>query len=218
MKYSVFIVVLVVLFGSTCFSVPAQAETQHFLIQDDQGNVLSGAVITASETQSSESRNQSTYEVVQRERQFDPQVLLINQGDLVYFPNHDRIRHHVYSFSQARTFEFELYGGDVSPNMDFPEPGLVVLGCNIHDDMVGYVVINDGGPATMTNELGEATLETGGTTKFDIWHPWLLEQGKPTMSIDTSDYDVIIAVQLPVTEPEKEEESELESRFRRFGG
>ncbi|RUO25296.1 methylamine utilization protein [Aliidiomarina minuta] len=214
MKYSVYTFVFM---GIASSAVAVQAQTQQFQIQDAEGNLLSGAVITASVPQPVENTTNSTYEVVQRERQFDPQVLLINQGDLVYFPNHDRIRHHVYSFSEARTFEFELYGGDVSPNMDFPEPGLVVLGCNIHDDMVAYIVINDGGPAVMTDELGEATLQTGGITRFDIWHPWLLEQGQSKVTLETSDYEGTISVQLPVTEPEKEEESELESRFRRFG-
>ena len=51
-----------------------------------------------------------TYEMVQEGIQFTPDVLIVPVGAQVVFPNKDKVRHHVYSFSAAKRFEFKFLG------------------------------------------------------------------------------------------------------------
>ena len=79
----------------------------------------------------------------QLDLQFDPEVLVIPLGAQVSFPNSDAVAHQVYSFSPTRRFSLGLYRGKRYPPVDFTKPGLVVLGCNIHDSMVGYIYVSE---------------------------------------------------------------------------
>lgn len=80
-------------------------------------------------------------EMQQIERRFVPGVLVVVRGTEVRFPNRDRVRHHVYSLSPTKTFELKLYAGTPANPVLFDKPGVAVLGCNIHDNMVGWVVV-----------------------------------------------------------------------------
>ena len=62
-------------------------------------------------------------EISQAKRQFNPRVTLITVGTRVAFPNFDTVRHHVYSFSQAKTFELKLYAGVPAAPIVFDKPG-----------------------------------------------------------------------------------------------
>ena len=74
-------------------------------------------------------------------KQFLPELLIVQQGQLVNFPNSDNIRHNVYSFSSAKSFQLKLYSGQPKEPIIFDTQGVVVLGCNIHDSMVGYIYV-----------------------------------------------------------------------------
>ena len=67
----------------------------------------------------------------------------VGVGTRVEFPNNDSVSHQVYSFSPAKRFQLPLYKGEIHPPVTFDQPGLVVLGCNIHDSMVGYIYVTD---------------------------------------------------------------------------
>ena len=79
----------------------------------------------------------------QANKEFLPLVVPVQLGASVSFPNKDNIRHHVYSFSPAKVFQLKLYSGTPSKPLVFDKPGVVVLGCNIHDWMVGYIYVVD---------------------------------------------------------------------------
>src|ERR1700719_842331 len=83
------------------------------------------------------------YRMAQHDMQFDPFVLVVPVGARVAFPNLDRVRHHVYSFSPTHPFELKLYGHDETRFVTFDKPGVVALGCNIHDQMVGFILVVD---------------------------------------------------------------------------
>ena len=72
---------------------------------------------------------------------FVPDVLVIPVHSSVQFPNSDAISHQVYSFSSARQFQLPLYRGKPYPPVTFDQPGIVTLGCNIHDNMLAYIVV-----------------------------------------------------------------------------
>src|ERR1700685_360979 len=97
--------------------------------------------------------------VDQVDKQFVPYVKPIFVGSTVRFPNSDNIRHQVYSFSPAKKFELPLYGGTNAPPVVFDKPGVVVLGCNIHDWMVGYIYVSETPFFATTGAGGAAILE-----------------------------------------------------------
>jgi plastocyanin len=115
------------------------------------------------------------YAVTQADIQFNPFVIIVPVGAEVQFPNKDKVRHHVYSFSPAKRFELKLYGRDQSRSITFDQPGVVSLGCNIHDQMIGFVYVTDTPYAVKTGANGEAVL-TGlpaGSGTLVVWHPFL---------------------------------------------
>ena len=81
--------------------------------------------------------------MAQQGKQFLPGVLVVPVGTSVHFPNRDSVRHHVYSFSPAKKFELKLYTGTPANPVVFERAGVVTLGCNIHDRMVGWIVVVD---------------------------------------------------------------------------
>jgi plastocyanin len=112
-------------------------------------------------------------EVAQQGRRFVPAVTVVPLGTRVQFPNQDTVRHHVYSFSPAKKFELKLYVGRPENPVEFDRAGLVVLGCNIHDTMVGWIVVSDTPWFAKTPAGGRATLldVPPGSYVLRSWHP-----------------------------------------------
>jgi hypothetical protein len=108
----------------------------------------------------------------QRNLRFVPDVLIVQTGTAVTFPNSDQVRHHVYSFSTAKKFELSLYAGKPSAPVVFDHPGLVTLGCNIHDNMLGYVWVTDSPWYGRTDREGRLVLRDlpAGEYNVRVWH------------------------------------------------
>ena len=106
-------------------------------------------------------------------RQFVPLVTVLRTGTEVRFPNSDNIRHSIYSFSSAKTFTTKLYSGQQAPPLVFDKPGLVVLGCNIHDSMVAWVVVLDTPFFGKSGADGTVTLKglDPGEYRLSVWYP-----------------------------------------------
>jgi len=111
-------------------------------------------------------------EVAQANRQVAPQVSVVTVGSQVLFPNHDTVRHHVYSFSPAKTFELKLYSGKPSNPVLFDRSGVVILGCNIHDNMAAWVVVVETPYFGKTDANGRLTLDAvpNGNYQLHAWH------------------------------------------------
>jgi plastocyanin len=115
----------------------------------------------------------------QKDMQFEPFVLVVPVGAEVSFPNLDPFRHHVYSFSPAKTFELKLYGrGDV-PVVKFDKAGVVTLACNFHDNMSAYIKVVDTPFAAKTDARGEAVVRDvpAGAATLTVWQPFLKAKG-----------------------------------------
>jgi plastocyanin len=115
------------------------------------------------------------YAVAQHNIQFDPFVLIVPVGSDVSFPNKDNVRHHVYSFSAVKKFELKLYGHDETRSVRFDAPGVVPLGCNIHDQMIAYVVVVDTAFAAKTGADGVAVVRglPAGAATMTVWQPYM---------------------------------------------
>jgi len=98
-------------------------------------------------------------EMGQRDRQFTPQLLVVQTGTAVNFPNFDTVRHHVYSFSPIKVIDIKLYSGTPAEPVVFDKPGVATLGCNIHDRMSAHIVVVDTPTFARTDAKGQASFD-----------------------------------------------------------
>lgn len=108
---------------------------------------------------------------------FVPDVLVIPVHSKVQFPNSDAISHQVYSFSSPRKFQLPLYRGKAYPPVVFDQPGVVTLGCNIHDNMLAYIVVTSApyfGRTSADGTWASPDLPAGKYV-LRVWHPLLDE-------------------------------------------
>lgn len=149
----------------------------------------------------------------QIDKQFAPFVLAIRKGRDVVFPNSDNIRHHVYSFSDTKRFEIKLYANKPKSPINFEEQGLVVLGCNIHDSMIGYIFVSEWADFSVSDKNGLAVLEDRAAPPNDIllWHPWSKDPQQITkIGIDQWSKSGTVQVSLDINKPREK------SRFKRY--
>ena len=106
-------------------------------------------------------------------KQFVPHLLIVQTGTSVEFPNSDTVAHHVYSFSHPNKFTLPMYKGTAHPPVTFEHSGVVTLGCNIHDHMLGYILVIDSATFAKTDENGSASLSLDRPEEFEIriWSP-----------------------------------------------
>jgi plastocyanin len=111
--------------------------------------------------------------VIQKDLMFVPGILVIRTGTAVDFPNNDPVRHQVYSFSSAKKLQLSLYSGSAHAPVVFDKPGLVTLGCNIHDSMIGYIYVTDSPWFGRTDQDGSVHFQDlpAGDYAIHIWHP-----------------------------------------------
>lgn len=154
-------------------SRPAVAASLSAELFDEQGRPLPDVVLSL--VAQGASSQPGTGLMDQRGKQFSPRVLAVRTGTEVSFPNSDDIRHHVYSFSPAKRFELRLYKDTPSAPVLFDQPGVVVLGCNIHDWMVGYIYVTDHPWFAVSDAQGRLTIDglPAGSYQVNLWHPRL---------------------------------------------
>lgn len=160
--------------------------------------------------------------VNQVDKQFTPTVSAVEPGTDVVFPNSDNIRHHVYSFSAAKNFELKLYSDKEKPSVNFDKAGIVTLGCNIHDQMVAYVLVSDEYDVAVTNEQGIAELnleEREAPAEIKVWHYWMGDELSKAQSVQLASDSGKLTAQVQVSPPvqKDKEPSRLEQRFNRRG-
>lgn len=163
----------VAMLGLLCSISPALwAASLNAELVDAQGQPLAGAVLTLRGPLGAEAEPVPAL-MDQQAKQFVPNVLVVRNGTEVAFPNSDNIRHHVYSFSPAKKFELRLYQGTPSEPVLFDKSGAVVLGCNIHDWMVGYVYVTDDPWFAVSDAQGRVQLDglPVGSYAVSLWHP-----------------------------------------------
>ena len=150
-------------------------------------------VVDAQDVAAAPARDKAVVDQVNK--QFDPQINIVRTGATIVFPNHDQIHHQVYSFSDAKRFELDLYAGSRNASEVFDKPGLVVLGCNIHDRMLAFVAVVD------TPYF--AKLSATGTGDFDLppgrytvsaWHPELGAVRKQTLNVEAAPANVTLTL------------------------
>ena len=158
--------------GLASVGLSASAVGLQVQVQDKNGKPLPNAVVfLESADAKSASKPLKGIEVVQAAKQFSPAVTVVTTGTSILFPNNDTVRHHVYSFSPAKTFDLKLYAGVPANPVVFDKSGIAVLGCNIHDNMVAWVVVVDTPYFGKTDAQGHLTIDApAGSYKLRTWH------------------------------------------------
>ena len=152
---------------------PALSATLVVDVQTADGRALPGAVVTVRPLDGA-ARHAAPLRAVmdQVNRSFSPDLLVIPVGSTVEFPNSDSVSHQIYSFSPPKRFQLPLYRGKPYPPVHFDQPGVVTLGCNIHDEMLAYLLVTDAPWYGRTNEGGSWSTEVPhGRYRVELWHP-----------------------------------------------
>lgn len=167
---SIFAVSALIMANST-----ALAATVNIDVRGADGKPLAGAVVMVDTPRKPPGpiKFDYAYEMAQQNIAFVPHVLIVPVGATVTFPNRDKVRHHVYSFSKAKKFDLKLYGKDETRSVVFDTVGVVALGCNIHDAMSGFILVVDTPYAVQTDANGHATIAgvPAGGASVRVWHP-----------------------------------------------
>jgi plastocyanin len=145
-------------------------------VSDAGGHAVGDAVVTLTPATPAVAPPHAsvTHYVDQRDEAFIPYVQVVHPGDRVVFRNSDGTRHHVYSFSEAKAFEFLLRPGENSPPLTLDKIGLVAVGCNIHDHMIAYLLVS-AEQAQVTPSQGQVVFGhlPPGRYTVKVWHPQL---------------------------------------------
>jgi plastocyanin len=164
---------------SGCFTAPAPEKVQephdltvHVAVKDEQGRPVKNAVVYAVQKERPAPTDRQAVIVVAN-GVFLPFVLPVQVGSVITFQNRDRVQHHIYSISAAKRLDIPLKKGKSSRPVKLDKAGLVVLGCAIHDPMVGYVYVLETAHYSVTGPEGTVELAALPYQAIDIrvWHP-----------------------------------------------
>ncbi len=157
----------------------AHAAPVSILVRGADGAPLPGAIVSVEAPGIAAPAPRGPYAVEQRDIQFQPHVLIVPVGATVAFPNRDKVRHHVYSFSKPKKFDLKLYGRDDTRTVTFDQPGVIALGCNIHDAMTGFVFVTATPFTAQTDASGRIAFGNvpAGAVTVRVWHPSIRAAG-----------------------------------------
>ena len=164
--------VLVAVVGALACPV-AMAASLVLQVIDEHGAAVENAAVALKPVGTAAPFKPAKAEIVQQGKRFNPLMTAVPSGTAISFPNLDTVRHHVYSFSPAKSFELKLYIGTPAAPVVFDKPGVVVMGCNIHDAMVAYVVVSDTPWVGVSDAAGAVRFEAlpAGDYELEYWHP-----------------------------------------------
>ena len=166
---------------AAALAAPLTAATIDARVADARGNAITNAVVYAIPSGHELPLAKKTAVMDQKNRMFIPHVLPVQVGTSVRFPNSDDIRHQVYSFSPAKTFQLPLYAGTPSTPLIFDKTGVVTLGCNIHDQMSAFIVVLETPYFEKTAGDGRASLNDveAGRYTLHVWYPDMRTEPPP---------------------------------------
>ncbi len=168
-------------------------------VSDSNGNPVADAVVYAETESAMTAGKSSVAEIAQKDKKFIPLVSVVQTGTAVSFPNNDTVRHHAYSFSPAKPFELKLYAGKPEAPIIFDKAGTIVIGCNIHDQMVAYIQVVDTPYFGKTDASGKVRINPLPVGKYTLktwYYKQLTGSAVHEQLITIKDADTQIAVKL----------------------
>ena len=187
-------------------------------VQDTAGKPLPDTVIyIEAEGGAPGAKPLANAEIEQKSLKFMPLVTVVQTGSKVFFPNNDKVRHHIYSFSPAHKFDQKLYSGQSAAPQVFDKAGTVVLGCNIHDKMLAYVKVVDTPYFAKTDSAGAAHIELPASGKFVIkaWHYNTVGGATPeqVLTLKAGETPATAVFKLPMKPPSTDDAATINSNY-----
>lgn len=110
-------------------------------------------------------------EIRQRGRQFAPRVTAVAAGTTVAFPNDDSLEHNVFSHSANAEFDLGRFGRGPGKRQLFDKVGVAEIFCNIHKEMVSYIVVAPSGLFAVTGPDGSFSIKgvAPGRHRLVLW-------------------------------------------------
>jgi plastocyanin len=171
---TIFSQVIAVVSLAAWLSSPACAGGIDISVLDADGHPVPNVAAYVTQEGSDSAGSPKSAVMDQLDTRFVPHILVVQKGTAVEFPNSDVVAHHVYSFSKPNSFVLPLYKGDAHDPITLEHDGIVTLGCNIHDQMLGYIVVVDTNMFGVTDESGSLTVDLNGSgadITISIWSP-----------------------------------------------
>lgn len=198
--------------------LPALATSATLTFIDTFGKPLQDVIILADDGSTAVPK---PAEMVQQHRAFLPDILVVAKDSAVNFPNRDNTQHHVFSFSAPKPFNIELYADQPEAPVTFNKPGIVELGCNIHDQMKGFIVVADTRRVARSGaggiiQLDEQTLGPDGELHLKVWHPRLRDNSVALSKTLHGPLPIQQTLTLDVMPEKMPEQNSLEGLQRRF--
>jgi plastocyanin len=122
--------------------------------------------------------------LVQRNKSFEPHVLVVPIGSVVVFPNHDPFFHNVFSLFEGKRFDLGLYEAGSSRDVHFDKPGISYIFCNIHPEMSAVVVALDTPYYGVSDPRGQVVIANVPSGKYTlrVWYESALPETLKAMS------------------------------------
>lgn len=197
-KHLLSFLILMAGFGQITNAASPNTDVQIKVGITTEGTINRDRIVVALVPEVRLSNSPARTEIAQSNAQFQPFVRIAQSGAIVDFPNKDKFAHHVYSFSKSMSFELPLYRGDQSQNLKLKNNGIVPIGCNIHDWMLGYIAIVDTPYFTfLSGDLATFNDIPTGNYQIMIWHPSMDDFWSTSASISPPESQITLA--LPVT-------------------
>lgn len=116
-------------------------------------------------------------QLVQRNKTFEPHILIVPVGTMVEFPNKDPFFHNIFSLYDGRRFDLGLYESGTKRSVRFDRPGVSFLFCNIHAEMSAVVVSVDTPYFGLSDRDGNVVIGNVplGRYQLNVWS----ERGSP---------------------------------------
>jgi hypothetical protein len=146
--------------------------------------------------------------LVQRNKSFEPHVLVVRVGSLVEFPNRDPFFHNVFSLFEGKRFDLGLYEAGTTRNVLFDKPGISYIFCNIHPEMSAVVIALNTPYYGISDQRGQIIIPAVAPGRYTlrIWYEATLPERlngmarEVTVSESTSTLGLF---QLPITTMEE---------------
>ena len=112
------------------------------------------------------------YRLAQKDKHFEPHLLVVTRGSLVEFPNHDPFFHNVFSMHDGVRFDLGLYERGAAKTVRFTKPGASYIFCNIHPEMSAVIMVMNTSLYAVTDRNGnyEITGVPPGQYQLSVWY------------------------------------------------
>ena len=142
--------------------------------------------------------------LVQKNKSFEPHVLVVPVGSVVEFPNRDPFFHNVFSLFEGKRFDLGLYEAGSTRDVVFDKPGTSYIFCNIHSEMSAVVIAVSSPYFGISDARGRVSIPhvPPGRYMLRIWYEEALpeELNNLTREVNISeDASSLGAMRLPAT-------------------